>query len=263
MSFGKKTASTGMRTARPAPSAHATPHDESGSMLSGVLGGVVIGLAVLAGAGLLLMLSPLMSTDEQPGGAPAVKSGTAQPSHIGLDALCPAPGDAPRLARKPNDPPERKTEIILAEIRHASEVARRVTCAIQNARERLCMPAERAALVTEITSYLALRKSVISRVAGDMGMSRGALEALYADLMAKEGGRDAVIAKGSTMRVPPGFHELHDIMVVSPEMMSGLRSLIEDGYLAAGDLAGFMGMFMPAELEPHLAGASALGKACR
>jgi hypothetical protein len=253
--LGKRTTSIHVQRAAPAPAEAATPKSEGGSMLSGVLGGVVIGLALIAGGAILLSLWSGSSAPGRPGAASAVDPQLA--------TLCQRPADRLKIAVRRDDSHERKTEILLAEVGHVHEMERYVTCAVRNARERLCNSTERAALAREINAYLSLRRATSSAVAASMGLSRGALEALYADSVAKEGGRDAVLAKMGTMAVPPGFRELHSIMTVSPEMITGLRGLIEDGYMGAGDLAGFMGMFLPSALEPHLVGIKTAGNACR
>ena len=42
-------------------------------------------------------------------------------------------------------------------------------------------------------------------------------------------------------------------MEVDEDLIAAIKVRISDGYFSADDFARFLGLFMPAELEPHLA----------
>lgn len=258
MSFGKRGAERGQRTAAPEHGSPAAPPLLWGQ-LRRIFGGVAIGLAVWFGVHVFLMpqvgRSVAQRFEEHPAQRVVKSASTAAEGAITRHCLTPQFGAG--LTPRFSDPLTGEQQHIFAEGDSVRRVAAHIVCQMSNERDRFCRPEARSDLVGQVKGYLALRRSGLRTVARYTNMAPAQLEAIY-----QEASRQPEHETHRNPNDPRVVAAVVALVAVDKDLVVSLRRLIEDGYISTTDFAGFLGMFMPTELEPLLAGLEVKGRPC-
>lgn len=269
MGFGKRNGG--------GPTPGQSPHRDQGSswsqspllpQLNKIVGGVVIGVALLFAVTKLtrLFAGPMFTQNWET--HPGDRSLASIRSDLGVDvqrlsSTCPIPSFGPTMTRRGKYPLTPQQQIILAEGEKVKSMANFITCTMSNQLQRFCQADARTMLREQVTTYLKMRRHSLRVAASQSGMSVEQIEATYARQMADNGGATYVERNRGLAPQPEHFDSIHALMRVDPDMLSTLKARIKDGLLSPADFSGFMGMFMPSELEPHIADINSDARPCK
>lgn len=280
MSFGKRNHPVKQRAARPqtlgaakSGAADDLPPDGPGkgaSPLGGqlrtIVGGVVIGLTLIIGSNLILL--PMLGRAqkeafETPPGERALRAmkGDKSFDNFALLRSCEPPNfglTLPSRSHGPRDLEQAKALSAgfgdaMAEGAAARKLADFITCTLRTQQHRYCSRQQRKITVAQVEQYLAMRRQGLRAFARASRMSVAEVEAFYNKMRTEHGGHLEIRAIAERSSNPEWVRNVHSVMEVDEDLIAAIKVRISDGYFSADDFARFLGLFMPAELEPHLA----------
>lgn len=217
-----------------------------------MIGIVAVAMGAGIGAAFLSVEGPAA-----PNSRPAYASAKSAHDLGPVGETCSPPARQASGIGRGRDPLSQTEQMIMAEAIVTENFAEHVRCIVNNDRPRFCNRAGRAALASAVDGYLKRRRAAI-RIVQQMG---GAITTNPVHREA-EATFQALAARPGVQRMAPAVPALDSLQDIDRGVVFDLQSLIREGYVTAGDFAGFLGLFMPQELAPHFEGIEVSGKAC-
>jgi hypothetical protein len=179
-----------------------------------------------------------------------------------LRVYCSPPGTLRRASASTRDEFDPMRRALLEQGEELKTRASFLTCTLTHARERFCNAEARGATVDQVKEYLSRRREGVRLAARAVGTTASQLEAHYRATAEEYGGEDNMKDPDAPSWQVAAAANLRSLVRLDPDLIAALRTLIEDGYFTTADFSGFLGLFMPAELEPHIINAAAKGRPC-
>ncbi len=222
---------------------------------------ISVAIVLAFAAAQMALTSASQSMDERFEQIPLQKDVGANQASAPVRSTCKPPAIGVTLDVGRNRAMSRSEGMIYAEGRKVENFAKYVTCLMETDRHRLCDPQARRDLVATVKAYLGTWRDGRQFAQQVVDLTTAAPQAHLIEHGLKS--RPASASGGSPDLHPQVASAVNSLLHIDTNLLAGLRAVVEDGYVSSQDFAGFLGLLMPGDLEPHLAGMTAKRNACQ